>query len=108
MSGSLNKFVSQVPSTIFYKIEITHLPYSSSKKLLIVRNDNLGNHIMQYIFFIFRMMEDSSSKCSVGLVKEEVCHKISYAKQIGLINFKDIESLERQIMLKRSGIQAKI
>ena len=54
------------------------------------------------------MMEDSSSKCSVGLVKEEVCHKITYAKQIGLINFKDIESLERQIMLKRSGIQAKI
>ena len=37
------------------------------------------------------MMEDSSSKCSVGLVNEEVCHKITYAKQIGLINFKDIE-----------------
>ena len=46
---------------------------------------------MQYIFFIFRMMEDSSTKCSVGLIKEEICHKLSYVKKIGLINFKDIE-----------------
>ena len=37
------------------------------------------------------MMEDSSTKCSVGLVKEEICHKLSYVKKIGLINFKDRE-----------------
>ena len=52
------------------------------------------------------MIEDSSTKCSVGLVKEEICHKLSYVKKIGLINFKDIESLEKQILIKRSGIQA--
>ena len=54
------------------------------------------------------MMEDSSSKCSVGLVKDEICHKLTYIKQVGQINFKDIESLEKQIILKRSGIQAQM
>ena len=37
------------------------------------------------------MMDDSSSNCSVGLVKEEICHKQTYIKEIGVITFKDIE-----------------
>ena len=53
-------------------------------------------------------MEDSSSKCSVGLVKDEICHKLTQVKQIGVINFKDLESLEKEIILKRSGIQQHI
>ena len=75
--------------------------------------DNIINYLIYIIFskiffILFRMMEDSSSKCSVGLVKDEICHKLTYIKQIGLVNFNDIESLEKQLIIKRSGIQAKI
>ena len=72
---------------------------------------NLYHHIMQYIyifFFTFRMMEDSSSKCSVGLIKDDICHKLTQVKLIGLINFKDLKRFEKEIILKRSGIQQEI
>ena len=54
------------------------------------------------------MMDDSSSNCSVGLVKEEICHKQTYKTEIGLITFKDIESIEKQLIIARSGIQTPI
>ena len=70
---------------------------------------NLYHHIMQYIFFFtFRIMEDSSSKCSVGLIKDDICHKLTQVKLIGLINFKDLKRFEKEIILKRSGIQQEI
>ena len=47
-----------------------------------------------------------SSKCSIGLVKEEVCHKQTYIKEMGLINVEDIDIQDKQIIIKRSGIQA--
>ena len=54
------------------------------------------------------MMADSSSNCSIGLAKEEICHKQTYVKKIGLIPFESIESIEKQLIVTRSGIQTPI
>ena len=53
-------------------------------------------------------MADSSSNCSIGLAKEEICHKQTYVKKIGLIPFESIESIEKQLIVTRSGIQTPI
>ena len=54
------------------------------------------------------MMAESSSKCSVGIAKEESCHKLCYIKQIGLLNFDQLESVEKSIIRKRCGIEEPI
>ena len=49
-----------------------------------------------------------SSKCSVGITKEETCHKLSYVKTIGLVNFDQLNSEEKNIIKKRSEIKESI
>ena len=50
-------------------------------------------------------MADPSSRCSVGISKDEDCNKSSYVKETGLTNFDDLRSIEKSIIRKRSGIE---
>ena len=46
-----------------------------------------------------------SSRCSVGISKDEDCNKYSYVKETGLANFDDLRSIEKSIIRKRPRIE---
>ena len=43
--------------------------------------------------------------CSVGLCEESECHKLSFAKKIGLTSAKDFSPEELEVLMLRTGLK---
>lgn len=49
-----------------------------------------------------------ATQCSIGLAKEEECHKESYTQDVGLIQFFDLDDTSKRLVELRTGLSNEV